>query len=149
MVKMRMSHKIKRKISSLSYSIGGIHRKISSVRPSNLLLSAIVIAVAIFLFGGGLYNLIQSPLPSAYVNTPQGGGRFLFLYPQLSEQFITDSMIASILYSMGIIGVIVMYQSTKYAYKPRQAYMVFLVGVVLLFVAYIFLEAAIQIKLGR
>ncbi len=143
-----MPSKVKRRISSLSYSLNRFYTGISTMRPSTLLLSAIVIAAAIFLFGGGLYNLIRSPLPSAYVNTPQGGGRFLFLYPQLSEQFITDSMIATILYSLGIIGAIAMYQSTKYAYKPRQAYMVFLMGVVLLLIAYIFLEAAIQIKLG-
>lgn len=142
-----MSRKIKRKISSLSYSLNRFYRKISTTRPSTILLSAIVIAVAIFLFGGGLYNIIRRPLPSAYVELP-GGGRFLFLYPQLSEQFITDSMIATILYSLGIIGVIAMYQSTKYAYKPRQAYMMFLVGVVLLLIAYIFLETAIQIKLS-
>lgn len=139
-----MSRKIKRNTSSLSYSLNRFYRKISTTRPSTMLLSAIVIAVAIFLFGGGLYNIIRRPLPSAYVSSG-----FIFLYPQLSEQFITDSMIATILYSLGIIGVIAMYQSTKYAYKPRQAYMMLLVGVVLLLIAYVFLETAIQIKLGR
>ncbi len=139
-----MSSKIKRRASSLSFSLNRFYRRISTLRPSTLLLSGIVIAIAIFLFGGGLYNIIRTPLPSAYA-----GGSFIFLYPQLSEQFITDSMIATILYSLGIIGVIAMYQSTKYAYKPKQAYMVFLVGVVLLLIAYIFLETAIQIKLGR
>ena len=139
-----MSSKIKRRISSFPYSLDRFYRRISTIRPSTLLLSAIVMAVAIFFFGGGLYNIVRNPLPSAYV-----GGSFLFLYPQLSEQFIADSLIATILYSLGIIGVIAMYQSTKYAYKPRQAYMVFLIGVVLLIIAYIFLETTIQIKLGR
>ncbi|MGD8545100.1 MAG: hypothetical protein PVH12_02890 [Candidatus Bathyarchaeota archaeon] len=139
-----MSSKIKRRISSLPYSLDRFYRRISNLKPSTLLLSVIVMAVAIFFFGGGLYNIIRSPLPSAYV-----GGSFLFLYPQLSEQFIADSLIATILYSMGIIGAIAMYQSTKYAYNPRQAYMVFLIGIVLLLIAYIFLETTIHIKLGR
>lgn len=139
-----MSSKIKRRMSSLPYSLDRFYRRISNLKPSTLLLSAIVMAVAIFFFGGGLYNIIRSPLPSAYV-----GGSFLFLYPQLSEQFIADSLIATILYSLGIIGAIAMYQSTKYAYKPRQAYMVFLIGIVLLLIAYIFLETTIHIKLGR
>lgn len=138
-----MSRKIKKKISSLSYSLNKLYRRISTASPSALLLSVIVIAAAIFLFGGGLYNLIRRPLPSAY-----GGERFYFLYPQLSEQFITDSVIAMILYSLGIIGILAVYKSTEYAYKPRQAYMIFLVGVVLLLIAYIFLETAIQMKLG-
>ena len=139
-----MSRKVKKKVSSLSYSINRFYRRISTAKPSTLILSVIAMAVAVFLFGGGLYNIIMKPLPSVYY-----GGRFLFLYPQLSEQFITDSMIAIILYSLGIIGLIAIYQSTRYAYKPRQAYMMFLVGIVLLLLSYIFLETTIQIKLGR
>jgi hypothetical protein len=66
----------------------------------------------------------------------------------LSEQFISDSIVATILYSFGIVGLIVMYQSTKYAYKPRQAYIMLITGTLLLFIAYIFLEETINIKLG-
>ncbi|MDI6846639.1 MAG: hypothetical protein QMD13_05235 [Candidatus Bathyarchaeia archaeon] len=139
-----MSRKVKKQVSSLSYSINRFYRKISTAKPSTLILSVIAIAIAVFLFGGGLYNIIMKPLPSVYY-----GGRILVLYPQLSEQFITDSIIAMILYSLGIIGLIAMYQSTRYAYKPRQAYMMFLVGIVLLLLSYIFLETTIQIKLGR
>jgi len=138
-----VSRKVKKKVSSLPYSINRFYRKISTAKPSTLILSAIAIAIAVFLFGGGLYTIIMKPLPSVYY-----GGRFLFLYPQLSEQFVTDSVIAMILYSLGIIGLILMYQSTKYAYKTRQAYMMFVVGTVLIFIAYILLETTINIKLG-
>lgn len=139
-----MSRNVKRRISSLSYSINRFYRKISTTKPSTMVLSAIVIAAAIFLFGGGIYDLVNRPLPSAYVSS-----RFIFLYPQLSEQFMTDSIIAMTLYSLGIIGAIAIYQSTKYAYKPRQAYLMFLIGAVFLIMAYIFLETIIQIKMGR
>jgi hypothetical protein len=119
------------------------YRRISTVKPSTLVLSVIVVAFAIFLLGGGLYNIIMKPLPAVYY-----GGRFIFLYPQLSEQFVTDSMVATVLYSLGVVGLISIYQSTKYAYKPRQAYMMFLVGIILLLIAYIFLEAVIKSKVG-
>jgi hypothetical protein len=85
----------------------------------------------------------MKPLPAVYY-----GGRFLFLYPQLSEQFISDSIVAMTVYGLGIIGLLVIYQSTKYVYKPRQAYMMMIVGIVLLLLAYTFLEASIQIKLS-
>jgi len=143
-VKNKVSRNVKRRISSLSYSINRFYRKISTTKPSTMVLSAIVIAAAIFLFGGGIYDLVNRPLPSAYVSS-----RFIFLYPQLSEQFMTDSIIAMTLYSLGIIGAIAIYQSTKYAYKPRQAYLMFLIGAVFLIMAYIFLETIIQIKMGR
>ena len=38
------------------------------------------------------------------------------------------------------------YQSSKSAYKPRQAYMMLVIGVTLLLIAYIFLEGAIAFK---
>ncbi len=138
-----MSKQVKRTVSSTSYTLNKLYRRISTARPSTLILSIIAIGFAIFLFGGGLYDIIMKPLPAVYY-----GGRFLFLYPQLSEQFVSDSIVAMILYSFGIIGLIAMYQSTKYAYKPRQAYMMFIIGVVLLMIAYIMLETTIQLKLS-
>jgi hypothetical protein len=137
-----VSRKVKKRVSSLPYSINRFYRRISTTKPSTLILSAIAIGIAVFLFGGGLYTVIMKPLPSVYY-----GGRFLFLYPQLSEQFVTDSVIAMILYSLGVVGLILTYQSTKYAYKPRQAYMMFVVGAILLFIAYILIETTINIKL--
>lgn len=137
-----MSRKVKKKVSSLPYSINRFYRRISTTKPSALILSAVAIGIAVFLFGGGLYTIIMKPLPSVYY-----GGRFLFLYPQLSEQFVTDSVIAMILYSLGVVGLILTYQSTKFAYKPRQAYMMFVVGAILLFIAYILIETTINIKL--
>ena len=91
-----------------------------------------------------MYTIIIQPLPSAYVS-----GRFYFLYPDLSYQFISDTVIAALLYVIGFIGILAIYQSTKYAYKPRQAYMMLVIGVALLFLAYVFLEDSILIKLGR
>ncbi len=138
-----MSRKVKREISSLSFSMNKLYNRVSTFRPSAFILSVAAMAFAVFLFGGGLYDIIMKPLPAVYY-----GGTFLFLYPQLSEQFVADSVVAMTLYALGLVGLVVMYQSTKYAYKPRQAYMMFLVGVILVFMAYIFLEATIRLKLS-
>lgn len=134
-----MANKAKRNISSMPYSLQKFYRRISTVKPSNLVLAGVAIAFAVFLFGGGLYSLIVKPYPAVYY-----GGRFLFIYPQLSEQFISDSVIAMVLFSLGIIGMAFIYQSTKYVYKPRQAYMLFLVGVALFILAYISIEAVMH-----
>ncbi len=138
-----MSKKAKRRAAETSFSLSRWFRKISTAKPSSFVISIIVIAYAIFLFGGGLYTLISSPLPAFYT-----GKGFIFLYPDLGQQFISDSVIAIMLYGMGFAGLLAVYQSTKYAYKPRQAYMMLVIGVTLLLLAYIFLEDAIQIKLG-
>jgi len=139
-----MSRSIKRGISSLSFSMNRLYRAITTAKPSGFVVAVIAVSVAVFFFGGGLYDLIMKPLPAVYY-----GGRFLFLYPQLTEQFISDSIVAMTVYALGIIGMIAVYQSTKYVYKPRQAYMMLIIGFALIFMAYIFLEETIRIKLGR
>jgi hypothetical protein len=121
-----------------------LYRAITTAKPSSFVVGVLAISVAVFFFGGGLYDLIMKPLPAVYY-----GGRFLFLYPQLTEQFISDSIVAMTIYALGIIGMIAVYQSTKYVYKPRQAYMMLIIGFALVFMAYIFLEETIRIKLGQ
>jgi hypothetical protein len=121
-----------------------LYRAITTAKPSGFVVAVIAVSVAVFFFGGGLYDLIMKPLPAVYY-----GGRFLFLYPQLTEQFISDSIVAMTVYALGIIGMIAVYQSTKYVYKPRQAYMMLIIGFALVFMAYIFLEETMRIKLGR
>ena len=138
-----MSKKVKKQTSSMSFSLSRWFRKISTAKPSAFVISIIVIASALFLFGGGLYTIIEKPLPSAYVS-----GRFYFLYPDLGGQFISDTVISVMLYAIGFIGLLAVYQSTKYAYKPRQAYMMLVIGLALLLMAYIFLEDSILIKLS-
>jgi hypothetical protein len=99
------------------------------------------VAYAIFILGGGLFTLINRPAPSLYINN-----KFYFLYPNISSQFISDTAISVILYGLGFVGLYTIYQSSKSAYKPRQAYMMLVIGVTLLLLAYIFLEGAISFK---
>ena len=138
-----MSSKIKKSSSSVSFSLSRWFRKISTAAPSSLIITVVGISYAMFIFGGGLYTLISHPLPSAYYN-----GKFYFLYPSLSSQFISDTVVSMILYALGFIGLFIIYQSTKSAYKPRQAYMMLVIGVTFLLLAYIFLEGAISLKLS-
>ena len=136
-----MSSKIKKSSSSVSFSLSRWFRKISTGAPSIAIITIVGLSYAMFLFGGGLYTLVNRPLPSAYYNS-----KFYFLYPSLGSQFISDTAISVILYALGFIGLFIIYQSTKSAYKPRQAYMMLVIGVAFLLLAYIFLEGAISLK---
>jgi len=138
-----MSKAVKRRVSSLSFSFNKLYRTITNAKPSNLLIPLLAVAFAVFLFAGGIYDLIQKPLAAVYYNNA-----FLFLNPYLTEQFISDSVLAAIIYSMGVVGLIVVYQSSRYIYKPRQAYMMLIIGLALAIMAYIFLQVAIQVKLS-
>jgi hypothetical protein len=143
-----MSKKANKKMpdttSSLSFSLGRIYRRITTTQPSTILITAVIIGYAIFLFAGGMFTIINRPPPSAYYNN-----RFYFIYPDIGSQFISDTFISAVLYLFGFIGLLAIYQSTKSAYKPRQAYMLLVIGVALLLLSYIFLEGTIQFKLNR
>jgi hypothetical protein len=138
-----MSRSVKRRVSSLSFSMNKLYRTITTTKPSNILLPTLAIGIAVFLFAGGLYDLIQRPLAAVYYNN-----RFIFLNPYLSEQFVGDSIVAAIIYSLGVTGLMMTYQSTRYVYKPRQAYLMLIVGLALVLMAYVFLEETIHLKLS-
>jgi hypothetical protein len=138
-----MSNKIKKTSGELSFSLSRWFRKVSTNAPSSFIVTLTGLAYAIFLFGGGLYSLITRPQTSGYFQN-----QFLFLAPGISYQYVSDTLIAIILYALGFVGLLAIYQSTKSAYKPRQAYMLLVVGATFLLLAYIFLEGSISFKIN-
>lgn len=136
-----MSEKAKKQATSLSFTISQWFQRISTMRPSTMLTTIVVLGVAIFLFSGGVYDIVNRPQPSIYYQN-----QFYFLYPSLSDQFLFDTVVAGILFLFGTIGLLTIYQSSKHAYSPRQAYMTLLVGSMLLLLSYIFLEYFIHLK---
>ena len=106
-----------------------------------MLVTIVVLGLAIFLFAGGVYDIVNKPLPAVYYNS-----KFYFLYPSLADQFIFDTVVAGILFLFGTIGLLTVHQSSKHAYSPRQAYMTLIVGGMLLLLGYVFLEYFIYIK---
>jgi hypothetical protein len=139
-------------MSSLTRYLQKAYWKITTYRPSPWTIAFVVLAIAIFLLGGGIYDLLeQSSIPIAIFSSSGGAGSFIFLYPypSLNDQFIAESILIMMLYSMGIIGLLVTYQSTKYAYKPRQAYIMLLGGLFFMLIAYALLEYIFFIRTGQ
>ncbi len=139
-----MSKKVKKQASSMSFSLSRWFRRISSSKPSAATFTIVVVTFAVFLFGGGLLTIITQPPVAFYTQQ----GRFLFLYPSIDGQFVMDTFLSAFLYALGLVGLLLIYRSTKSAFKPRQAYMAMIVGVSLVLLAYIFLEGSILSKLN-
>ena len=138
-----MSDKVKKQASGLSFSLSQWFSRISTMKPSSVLITIVVLGVAIFLFAGGVYDIINQPLPAVYYNS-----RFYFLYPSLSEQFVFDTVVSGILYVLGFVGLFAIYQSSKHAYNQRQAYMTMIIGATLLLIAYLFIEYFVRLKIS-
>jgi hypothetical protein len=138
-----MTKRAKRQASSMSFSLSRWFRRISESKPSSTTFIIIAVAFTTFLLGGGLLTIITQPPITIY-----DGQRFYLLYPGMDAQLGMDTIFSALLYALGLTGLLIMYRSTKNAYKPRQAYMTLIVGVTLVVLAYVFLENSILYKLG-
>jgi hypothetical protein len=101
------------------------------------IIAVIAVGVSLFLFAGGVYDLLIQPIVAIVGST----GRIISFYPYgITDQLLLESIIIMIFYAMGVAGFIIAYRSTKHASNPRQAYRFLLVGVALLLIAYVLLE---------
>lgn len=138
-----MARQIKRRVSSLSFFIQKAYWKIMTAKPSIFVIAIIVVAGSIFLLGGGIYDILEKPLTAIVA----AGGRIIVVYPYaLNEQFLVESIIVMTLYAIGVVGFFLTYQSTKYAYRPRQAFILLLVGFVLIITAYLLMENTLMAR---
>jgi len=138
-----LTNRILKWFASLGFTLRRTFWKISTAKPSILLVAIVVTGFSLFLLAGGVYDILEQPLAAIPF-----GRRVLFFYPYtLHAQAVVESLGVMISYAIGVAGIIIMYQSTKYAYKPRQAFMMLLTGVVLIIIAYIYIENLVFSKL--
>lgn len=135
---------IRRKFSSLAYFARKTYWRMVTAKPSLFIIALTVVGVSIFLLGGGVYDLIVPYVPIAFPY----GRRVLFYYPRgVHEQVFIESLVVPIIYSIGIAGFLLTYHSTKYAYRPRQASILLLLGCVLILIAYLLIEIILWMKM--
>ena len=135
-----MARGFRRRFSSLAFSMQKAYWKMVTAKPSTFVTAVLVVAASLFLLGGGIYDLLEKPLFLIVA----AGGRIVTYYPYaLNEQFLVESIIVMVIYALGVVGFLLAYQSTKYAYRSRQAYRLLLVGCVLVVIAYIFIERSL------
>jgi len=143
-VRTTLTNRIKKEFTSLGFWLRKSYWKLATAKPSIFIIGIIVVAFSIFLLGGGVYDFLEKPL----LAIPISSTRILFFYPySVHEQSVLESFYVMMSYALGVAGVLVMYQSTKYAYKPRQAFIMLLCGAVLLILAYFYIENLIFTKL--
>jgi hypothetical protein len=138
-----VTNRIEKWFTSLGFALRKAYWKILTAKPSIFVVAIVIVAFSIFLLAGGIYDILEQPL-----SVIPFGRRVLFFYPYtLQAQAVVESLGVMIAYAMGVAGILLMYQSTKYAYKPRQAYIMLLTGVVLILIAYIYVETLVFQKL--
>jgi hypothetical protein len=140
-----MSKWFSKQISSLAFWLQKTYERILTSKPSLFVIGILAVAFAFFLLAGGIYDMMVEDLSVAYFTA---SGTLYVFYPSLNEQFLLESMLIMIFGAIGFAGFLTAYRSTKYAYNPRQAYQLLLVGSILLIVAYILIENGLLSKFG-
>jgi len=140
-----MAKGFSKQLSSLAFSLQKTYEKIITAKPSLFVVAVSVVAVSLFLLGGGIYDILIQPIVAIVAS----GGRIISFYPYgITEQLLLESVIIMVFYAMGFAGFIIAYRSTKYAYSPRQAYRFLLVGCVLLIISYVLVEQNLIASFG-
>ena len=112
-----------------------------SFKPSNPLLILLLVAIAIFTLGGGVYDILQQPI--SVLPTPSNP---YFYYPGLSDQTLTESELFMVFLIIGVSGGLIAFRSTRHSYRPREAQMFLVIGLVMLVIAFIASETVMGWK---
>jgi len=106
----------------------------------------IIIYVALFLLQAGIvYIVYRNPIA---IGANQQGDP-VFLYPDLQDAFIIESVVASIFIFLCSLGFIMLYQASKYVYNKKIAIRILVLGIILIIATFFALQAMITIKLGE
>jgi hypothetical protein len=137
-----LSKKMGRKFSSWSYSLQKAGVRIATYRPSIFLIAGVILAAAIFLLGGGIYDILMWSQMNPYILL--SGGRYLSYIPySIHEQVLMGSIGVMILYTLSTGGLLMIYQSTRYIRNPRQASLLIKIGAALMLIAFVAIEVVL------
>ena len=125
--------KLKRSLNNLAFRMSFIKLAPGSSRPLLPIASFLIVGFTIFVLSGGLFVLVGAGQGAGgLLNRPTG---LQFVYPgDVNNQTPQEGVLAFLLYSLGIVGLYMMFISTRNAYRPNRAYGLLAFGVILSFV---------------
>lgn len=113
------------------------------IDPLKAAVFGVVYLAVFFVLGGNIYTLIETPPPM--VGTPNGLPR-LFAYG-LDAQLGIEGIVASITALIGVLGLGLIYYSSKFVFSPAHATRMMVLGMILTGVAYLILSYIYAIKM--
>ena len=118
--------------------------RISLPMPSRSLSIVAILIILFVLQTGVVYLIVREPLALGATS----GGDPVFIFDDINESFILESITGSILILFCSVGFIMLYQASKYVYNKRMAIWILVVGVLMISVAFIMLQFMIGVKSG-
>lgn len=140
--------KINRFLRNLSFRIGVFRLpRILTSRPSQAIMIVVLMAFAVFILAGGVYSMVEVMSGRALTMLPAARG-WTFIYPgNLNMQTINESLISAMLYFLGAVGFYLVLRSVRLAYRPRQAYLSLMIGLMLVLIVVYYSSTLLQSKM--
>jgi len=114
------------------------------IKPSTTVLALAVVLFVGFVLAGGIYDILEHPislLPTSY-------GYSVVIQGTLGQQTLNESLISAFLYFLGVAGLYMLLRSTRYAYRPRNAYLLLILGTITVLVVVAYSTSLITTKIG-
>ena len=141
----KMPWRLRRFFSNLGYSLRFFRSPSARrIKPSTTVLALAVVLFIGFVLAGGVYDILEHPislLPTSY-------GYSVVIQGTLGQQTLNESLIAAFLYFLGVAGLYMLLRSTRYAYRPRNAYLLLILGTLTVLVVVAYSTSLITTKIG-
>lgn len=109
-------------------------------------LGIIVIYAILFVLQTGVVYLMIRETPALGAD-PSGDP--IFLYPSISDSFIIEGIVASILIFISSTGFLLLYQASKHSYNRTLALRIIVIGMIMILTAFVALQYMVASKLGN
>jgi hypothetical protein len=124
----RAPWRTRRALGNVAYRLRLVRSPGARIGSSWIILFLVVVAVATFFLAGGIYDLLEKPVSLLPRSGEQG---WTFIYPAgIGEQTLNESILSGMLYLIGLAGLYMLFRSTRFAYRPRNAYILLIIGFV-------------------
>jgi hypothetical protein len=141
----KVSWRLKRRLGDVGYKLRMQRLPTTeAMTPSTTLIVGIMAAFTVFILVGGIYDLLEKPLAIL----PKGGGWTFVYRGSINAQTINESLVSGILYFMGMAGLYMLLRSTRLAYRPREAYLLLILGIVIVLMVVYYTNTLLQDKVG-
>ena len=112
--------------------------------PSQAFLTIAILAATLILLGGGLYVIVQGSLPMV-----PWGQSWLFYWPgSIRDQTLLEFIYTTTMLSSSLLGLLIIYETSRRVYEPKYATMLFIVGMLILILSFAFIEWIFLKKVG-
>jgi hypothetical protein len=141
----KLPWRLQRAFSNLGYTLRIVRPTTARrMKPSTTIVIIAAIAFVGFILAGGIYDILERPI--SLLPTPSGYS--VVIKGTLGQQTLNESLIAGFLYMLGLAGLYMLLKSTRYAYRPRNAYLLLILGTLTVLIVVFYSTSLINSKIG-